>query len=639
MAQIAVDASNPNDPIYYLIDDKGNKQKISKQEAGRILSQSNARPPQQGDGGAALGETVGNVGTTQIMNLTSGSQTTGLTAVGTGADGAVMLSDGTSVMPVGSTANGGTMLADGSTMAADGTVTASGSGAESSVASDAATYIAMAMDAYKAGQALGNTSMSGEERAQEAERQIGLAVADFYTGGLASTAYNLAEQYGGSTHQKVKKFADNSNVMHHVWGELGQGVFGRRNDFAKSLARWKQVNDKGGGDRWNEEAGKILYNAKSPEAKKDPNWNKWTEANDPTGQFVGQDYSWEAQRAIMEQTGNMDPLMSSLAHAETFGDKWHDISLEKRREFMRRAYEEGLYEKDGADIIFGGRNGNQARALELMNEVAGGDINQMTPEQLGSLQAPDFRYEVQDQRPITPTVPTATGQIPEAQPQQPQAPSATGIQKPTTMPGVDSPLQVPVATGNITLSPDQVPQGPATVAPNLGAPTKYADRGRLLWKPYSDSDGNLAVLMPYDPGGAVIKDKNTGEVLGTGRGIGRGNGFAQTYRFDQPGSAYNNAVLEFSDGTTFDVTDGSLRYENQGSGQSGEAITASGGYVPPPSMPEVDMKAQMAMSLASQMIGNPVQTPLSQQMDSESRSAEVGKLVSPIVQGLSQGIQ
>lgn len=647
MAQIAVDSSNPDKPIYYLVDDKGNKREISQQEAGRLLTQANARPVQQGDGGYAAGQTVGQVGAQQVNSLINGSQAagSGVTAVGTAADGGIMLSNGSTVYGVGTAADGGTMLSNGSTLATDGTTITGGEAATSS-GKGPATYIAMAIDAYKAGQALGNTSMSGEERAQEAERQIGLAVADFYTGGLISTAYNLAEQYGGSTHQKVKKFADNSNVMHHVWGGLGQEVFGRRNDFAKSLARWQEVNKKGGGDRWAQEADKILYNAKSDEAKKDPNWNKWTEANDPTGQFVGQDYSWDAQRGIIEKTGNLDSLMSSLAHAETFGDKWHDISLEKRREFMRRAYEEGLYDKDGGDIIFGGRNGHQARAMELMNEVAGGDISQMTPEELGSLQAPDYRYEVKPQAPITPgvtpqQVPTATGEVAPIAPTAEGAAPTSGLQKPTTgLPaGTESPLQVPAAIGNVSIAPGDLPQGAVTTAPNLGAPTKYADRSKLLWKPYSDSDGNLAVLMPYDPGGAVIRDKTTGEILGTGRGIGRGNGFAQTYRFDKPGSSYNNAVLEFSDGTTFDVTDGSLRYEDQGSGQPGENITASGGYVPPPSMPEIDMKAQLALSLASQYAQTPTQTPLSQQMDAETRSAEVGKLVSPIVQGLTQGIQ
>lgn len=201
---------------------------------------------------------------------------------------------------------------------------------------------------------------------------------------------------------------------------------------------------------------------------------------------------------------------------------------------------------------------------------------------------------------------------------------------------------VPTATGQVTGVPAEAPasNAPQPVTSETSVPgLRYADRGRILWKPYSDSDGNLAVLLPYNPGGAVIRDNATGQVISTGRPIGSGNGFQQTYRFDRPGSEYQNVTIEFANGTTMSVGDGSLRYENQGSGTPGENIEASGGFVPPPSMGgEIDMKKQLALSLASQMVSPAAQTPLSQEMNQRQRSAEVSKLISPVVMGLTQGI-
>lgn len=667
MARIVVDDSNPNDPVYYYENDTGQRVRLTDEQVQQYQnSQSGRKPPSQANqAGNALGQIAGNEGAELLADQFSsgadavstgtgavaGASNVGATGVQTVGDGVVLLDNGNTVTQVGTSVNGGTMLSDGNVMMSDGTVVA---GPESSSwTGDIATYLAMAVEAYKAATALGNSDMSGKERAQEAERRIGLAVADYFTGGLASMGYGAAEQFGGETFKDFQKIADGANVMHHVWGELGQGVFGRRNDHAKSIARWQQaIKDKGVGDRWAIEANKIINNSAGADKATNPNWNKWTEQNDPTGRFIGQDYSWEAQKAMAEQTGNFDSFMMSLGHAEAFGDKWHDISLEKRREFMRRAYEEGLYTKDGAEIILGERNGNMERAKQLMNEIAGGDINQMTPEELGSLQAPDFRYEVVPQPPVTPTMPTATGAVNPSTAIPPQtAPNGAvptgGIQKPVATTGgqqpvstevvtVESPMQIPTAYGQVALPPEQVPTTPATVAPNLGVPTKYADRGRILWKPYSDSDGNLAVLLPRDPGGAVIRDKTTGEILGTGRGIGQGNGFQQTYRFDKPGSSYSNAVLELADGTTMEVGDGSLRYENQGTGKPGEQITATGGFVPPPPSMEADMKKQMAMSLAMGMMPQvTAPTALSDEMDGRQRSAQVSKLIDPIVQGLA----
>ena len=117
----------------------------------------------------------------------------------------------------------------------------------------------------------------------------------------------------------------------------------------------------------------------------------FTEADDPTGKYVGQQWSFEALTDIVNTTQDYDYLMNSLAHAETFGDRWHLLSLEKRREFISKAWEEGLYTPNKGSILFSGKKGDQDRAIELMNETLGFDFFKATTEQLNSAQAEDFR--------------------------------------------------------------------------------------------------------------------------------------------------------------------------------------------------------------------------------------------------------
>ena len=63
----------------------------------------------------------------------------------------------------------------------------------------------------------------------------------------------------------------------------------------------------------------------------------------------------------------------------------------------------------------------------------------------------------------------------------------------------------------------------------------------FLWKPVSDKDGNLAVLLPKHLTGRVksveIQDKN-GKVIGRGKTSGVGNGDREHFRFNKKGSQY-----------------------------------------------------------------------------------------------------
>ena len=76
------------------------------------------------------------------------------------------------------------------------------------------------------------------------------------------------------------------------------------------------------------------------------------------------------------------------------------------------------------------------------------------------------------------------------------------------------------------------PKGPTTV--NKDAPIGF------LWKPVSDSDGKLAILLPPQFNGKVsgVTVTSPDGQSATGRHGGVGNGDRQHFRFNQPGSAF-----------------------------------------------------------------------------------------------------
>lgn len=74
-------------------------------------------------------------------------------------------------------------------------------------------------------------------------------------------------------------------------------------------------------------------------------------------------------------------------------------------------------------------------------------------------------------------------------------------------------------------------------APKPTAPVSTGGGGGFLWKPVSDSNGNLVVLLPSQYNGKVSSVSVNGE-RGSFSGIANGN--RTHWRFSKPGAAYGS---------------------------------------------------------------------------------------------------
>lgn len=68
--------------------------------------------------------------------------------------------------------------------------------------------------------------------------------------------------------------------------------------------------------------------------------------------------------------------------------------------------------------------------------------------------------------------------------------------------------------------------------------------GGFVWKPISDGDGNLVVLLPPSLTGSVagVRIVKGGSGIEQGRPTGPTNGNRETFRFSAPGAAYGSGL-------------------------------------------------------------------------------------------------
>jgi hypothetical protein len=91
--------------------------------------------------------------------------------------------------------------------------------------------------------------------------------------------------------------------------------------------------------------------------------------------------------------------------------------------------------------------------------------------------------------------------------------------------------------------------------------SSLASGGEFLWKPISEKDGKLAILLPKQFTGKIaslhVAAPNGKELLANGRSAGVGNGDREHFRFDRAGSTFPDGsivVARLKDGSTRTIT-------------------------------------------------------------------------------------
>lgn len=134
------------------------------------------------------------------------------------------------------------------------------------------------------------------------------------------------------------------------------------------------------------------------------------------------------------------------------------------------------------------------------------------------------------------------------------------VREDQTVGGIDG-TTAPVPVG------DSTPITPAPSTPGLPqADSKKTEFTGFLWKPHSDSDGRLVILLPASITGAASKVEILNpagtRVIANGSYAGIGNGFRQHYRFEQSGEHFPaNAIVKI---TLSDGQVGTVRIPNPG---------------------------------------------------------------------------
>lgn len=125
-----------------------------------------------------------------------------------------------------------------------------------------------------------------------------------------------------------------------------------------------------------------------------------------------------------------------------------------------------------------------------------------------------------------------------------------------------------------TPAPKPAPTTPTTTAVKTGSPTSSPSTanapraacsnfpgGGMVWKPTSEGDGKLVVLLqPGVPNvGASVADA-TGNIVASGRYSGHTNGNRATYRFAAPGRSYPAPAILITGGAKICIPNPASRY-------------------------------------------------------------------------------
>lgn len=144
---------------------------------------------------------------------------------------------------------------------------------------------------------------------------------------------------------------------------------------------------------------------------------------------------------------------------------------------------------------------------------------------------------------------TVSDPINETDPLSPSDPSGTPESSNDT-------TTAPVPEGDsIPAGGDSAPPSQSSTSINLGS--KLPATKGFLWKPVSDKNGKLAILLPKQYTGTIkrvrILNAQGTKVLATGKFSGVGNGNREHFRFTKPGNGFPDGaivLIEMENGTS-----------------------------------------------------------------------------------------
>lgn len=265
------------------------------------------------------------------------------------------------VTPVGTAMNGGTLMSDGSVFQGSMGPSAGGTvGTGRALQGNTGAWIAMANDAYNAYKGSTNDALPKNQQAQEFTKNVGMGVADYFTGGLASLGRTLANQTGFG--RKVERKVDDLMMKMPLEKVLAySGAFGGLSTKNKEKARWGEVGQKEGMDA---DTVGAAYLANHPEGDT---------GIISEGPLAGRKWNFDE---VNKDVAERDPsgFVWVLGNMETFGPGWKDVPLDQKKQIVQQLAKEGLYQGNKGDVIIRDRD----RAKQIYDSVIGGTAGATT---------------------------------------------------------------------------------------------------------------------------------------------------------------------------------------------------------------------------------------------------------------------
>ena len=401
-------------------------------------------------------------------------------------------------------------------------------GAETGALTTAGNVVGGAVAAYNVTDAIQNIA-SGSRRGKGAVEGvftgIGTAVGAIYGGWMGA---GIGSVIGRTVGRGVASLGESL------------GLVGGRSTTQYQIDRWTSAMENAASPEEQKWAARQMDRViEQKQSGKPPIWEE--------GPLAGR--KWNLQD--INGMGRGEDVWGEYAFFEAFPDWLTGWTEQERRIISEAALRENLLSTDKGSVLFSGKRGHLARIQEIGYQVKQGTyVPAISDEQ-----------RMQDRAAYA---------------------QANGI---VWDPSMDAQVDAQRAEEHRQMMAGELKQQAAARAEQAG----YQQvQGQALWKPNSERDGNLVMLFPYPVGEVTIRDANTGQVLAVGQSSGPSNGFADTIRFDRPGGAFQNVIVEDRYGNSIPISDGSQRMEGisvTGYAAPGAGMGAFPSFTPPPVTP------------------------------------------------------